>query len=254
MNTEASILICVENINERTKICDFLKSIGFSNLTTAESFNEVEESIRSGEFGVAVIDGSFDGASAAQLIRMEKRRSETIGTQLPKFVVISRDQSRDPWLFENAAVVPSGCSTAELLKPILDAANSLPIMKKNEALLKDDEHLEVRISSILHNVGIPAHIKGYTYLRSAIMMTVKDPDVINFVTKSLYPSVAAQCQTTSTRVERAIRHAIEVAWDRGDVEVLDSYFGYTISRQRGKPTNSEFIAMIADKIRLGVIH
>lgn len=97
---------------------------------------------------------------------------------------------------------------------------------------------------------MPAHIKGYQYLRTAIMMTVEDTDMINSVTKVLYPSVAKKFSTTSSRVERAIRHAIEVAWDRGDVDVLNSYFGYTIQNQRGKPTNSEFIAMIADNLRL----
>ena len=97
---------------------------------------------------------------------------------------------------------------------------------------------------------MPAHIKGYQYLRTAILLTVNDSDIINSVTKILYPSVAKQYQTTTSRVERAIRHAIEVAWDRGDVDTLNSYFGYTIQNNRGKPTNSEFIAMIADNLRL----
>ncbi|MBR5514579.1 MAG: sporulation transcription factor Spo0A, partial [Clostridia bacterium] len=99
-------------------------------------------------------------------------------------------------------------------------------------------------------IGVPAHIKGYQYLRTAIMMTIDDNDIINSVTKILYPSVAKKYSTTSSRVERAIRHAIEVAWDRGDIDTLNSYFGYTIHNSRGKPTNSEFIAMIADNIRL----
>lgn len=97
---------------------------------------------------------------------------------------------------------------------------------------------------------MPAHIKGYQYLRTAILLTVEDSDIINSVTKVLYPSVAKKYQTTTSRVERAIRHAIEVAWDRGDVDTLNSYFGYTIQQGRGKPTNSEFIAMIADNLRL----
>lgn len=110
--------------------------------------------------------------------------------------------------------------------------------------------LEMQITEILHQIGVPAHIKGYHYLRDSIMMSVENPDIINAVTKQLYPSVAKCYQTTSSRVERAIRHAIEVAWDRGDVDVLNSYFGYTIHNSRGKPTNSEFIAMISDKLRL----
>ncbi|MBR5134952.1 MAG: sporulation transcription factor Spo0A [Clostridia bacterium] len=110
--------------------------------------------------------------------------------------------------------------------------------------------LEIRVTDIIHQIGVPAHIKGYQYLRDAIMMAIEDESIINAVTKRLYPAVAKKHVTTSSRVERAIRHAIEVAWDRGDVDVLNSYFGYTIHNGRGKPTNSEFIAMISDKFRL----
>ena len=110
--------------------------------------------------------------------------------------------------------------------------------------------LESQVTAIIHEVGVPAHIKGYQYLREAIIITVKDMDVINAVTKVLYPEVAKRFNTTPSRVERAIRHAIEVAWDRGDLETLQKYFGYTVSNAKGKPTNSEFIAMIADRIRL----
>ena len=110
--------------------------------------------------------------------------------------------------------------------------------------------LRMQVTEILHQIGVPAHIKGYHYLRDSIMMAIETPEIINAVTKQLYPSVAKQYSTTSSRVERAIRHAIEVAWDRGDVDVLNSYFGYTIHNTRGKPTNSEFIAMIADKLCL----
>lgn len=113
-----------------------------------------------------------------------------------------------------------------------------------------DSDLELMITDIIHQIGVPAHIKGYHYLREAILMSVKNTEAINSVTKTLYPTVAKKHKTTSSRVERAIRHAIEVAWDRGDVDVLNSYFGYTINNGRGKPTNSEFIAMIADKLRL----
>ena len=114
----------------------------------------------------------------------------------------------------------------------------------------DNNDLELMVTEILHQIGVPAHIKGYHYLREAIVMSVNDNEFINSVTKILYPTVAKRNKTTSSRVERAIRHAIEVAWDRGDVDVLNSYFGYTIQNNRGKPTNSEFIAMIADKLRL----
>ena len=117
-------------------------------------------------------------------------------------------------------------------------------------MVRSRSDLEVMISEIMHQVGVPAHIKGYQYLREAIILSIEDTEMISSVTKVLYPTVAKTFKTTPSRVERAIRHAIEVAWDRGDVDVLNSYFGYTIQNQRGKPTNSEFIAMISDKLRL----
>ena len=112
--------------------------------------------------------------------------------------------------------------------------------------------LKMVVSDIMHQIGVPAHIKGYQYLREAILLSVDDSEMVSSVTKLLYPTVAKKFKTTSSRVERAIRHAIEVAWDRGDVDVLSSYFGYTIQSERGKPTNSEFIAMISDKLRLSM--
>ena len=110
--------------------------------------------------------------------------------------------------------------------------------------------LEKDVTDMIHEIGVPAHIKGYQYLREAIMMSVQDVDMLGSITKVLYPTIAKKYQTTSSRVERAIRHAIEVAWSRGRMETLDALFGYTINTGKGKPTNSEFIALIADKIRL----
>ncbi len=114
----------------------------------------------------------------------------------------------------------------------------------------DKENLEALVTNVIHEVGVPAHIKGYQYLREAIMMVVNDIEVINQITKQLYPDIAKKFNTTPSRVERAIRHAIEVAWGRGQTEVVESIFGYTVSASKGKPTNSEFIAMISDKLRL----
>ena len=115
-----------------------------------------------------------------------------------------------------------------------------------------DVNVEAMVTSIIHEIGVPAHIKGYQYMREAIMIAVNDMDAINSITKVLYPQVAKTFQTTSSRVERAIRHAIEVAWDRGDIETLQRFFGYTVSNAKGKPTNSEFIALIADKLQLQI--
>ena len=135
---------------------------------------------------------------------------------------------------------------------------TVPSTKRQEAKLQQTEtmkpqknrDLEQDVTDIIHEIGVPAHIKGYQYLREAIMMSVNDPIMISSITKLLYPTIAKRFQTTTSRVERAIRHAIEVAWSRGRMETLDALFGYTINTGKGKPTNSEFIALIADKIRL----
>ncbi|MDO4553922.1 MAG: sporulation transcription factor Spo0A [Lachnospiraceae bacterium] len=113
-----------------------------------------------------------------------------------------------------------------------------------------DFSLEIVVTNIIHEIGVPAHIKGYQYLRDSIMLAVKDMDILNSITKQLYPTIAKKHNTTPSRVERAIRHAIEVAWNRGKMDTIDALFGYTIHAGKGKPTNSEFIALIADKIRL----
>ena len=110
--------------------------------------------------------------------------------------------------------------------------------------------MEAEITQTIHEIGVPAHIKGYQYLRDAILMSVSDTEMLGAITKRLYPNIAKKHQTTPSRVERAIRHAIEVAWSRGKMDTIDQLFGYTVSNGKGKPTNSEFIALIADKIRL----
>jgi len=175
--------------------------------------------------------------------------------QRPMFMVMS---SFDSPRLEKETL--SAGATYYFLKPfnvdmlanrIIQLANwnneTAPIVVNN---VMNDNDLELMITEIIHQIGVPAHIKGYQYLREAIMLSVKDNEMINSVTKLLYPTVAKRNCTTASRVERAIRHAIEVAWDRGDIDTLDSYFGFTIQNDRGKPTNSEFIAMISDKLRL----
>lgn len=121
-----------------------------------------------------------------------------------------------------------------------------------EKRIPKEYNMEKDVTDMIHEIGVPAHIKGYQYLREAIMMSVEDVEMLNSITKILYPSIAKKYQTTPSRVERAIRHAIEVAWSRGKMETLDALFGYTINIGKGKPTNSEFIALIADKIRLNM--
>lgn len=130
-------------------------------------------------------------------------------------------------------------------------SNSSIIDKSAQNLSSSSAYdLETKVTNILHEIGVPAHIRGYHYMREAIIMSVNDMDVLNYITKELYPSIAKKCNTTPSRVERAIRHAIEVAWNRGKIDAIDSLFGYTINNHKGKPTNSEFIALIADRLRL----
>lgn len=133
-----------------------------------------------------------------------------------------------------------------------DGANKMNYIRAISASRRDSAHenLEVEITNIIHEIGVPAHIKGYQYLRDAIMMVVEDVELLGAITKELYPAIAFKNNTTPSRVERAIRHAIEVSWNRGKIETIDKLFGYTVQQDKGKPTNSEFIAIISDKLRL----
>lgn len=148
--------------------------------------------------------------------------------------------------------MPKPCDVPELLNRIRQVTSIGKNSVSHQSMLvtKSEHNLESVVTEVLHEIGVPAHIKGYQYLREAIIMTINDMDTINSVTKVLYPEVAHKFDTTPSRVERAIRHAIEVAWDRGDIETLQKFFGYTVSNVKGKPTNSEFIAMIADCLSL----
>lgn len=178
-----------------------------------------------------------------------------MGSQKPLFIILSSFTSSTL----EREVMSSGAayfaiypfSASDLAERITQLAG-MGLTHNTEAKQSpaSQQTLEIQVTEILHQIGVPAHIKGYHYLRDSIIMSVENPDIINAVTKQLYPSVAKRYETTSSRVERAIRHAIEVAWDRGDVDILNSYFGYTIHNTRGKPTNSEFIAMISDRLRL----
>ena len=157
-----------------------------------------------------------------------------------------------------AYFMPKPCDTEELIARLRKCTETKKKPPDGQASAARTEMkymnypLESAVTDLIHEIGVPAHIKGYQYLREAIILTVENMDVINAVTKVLYPEVAKRFGTTPSRVERAIRHAIEVAWDRGDIETLQKYFGYTVNSAKGKPTNSEFIAMIADRLQLAI--
>ncbi len=169
-------------------------------------------------------------------------------TKLPTFVVESNFTS--PTLEREVLSAGAAYLAVQPYETVQLARRIRQLLTMENPTVPCKETLEIQVTEILHQIGVPAHIKGYHYLRDSIIMAVENPDIINAVTKQLYPGVAKKYGTTPSRVERAIRHAIEVAWDRGDVDILNSYFGYTIHNTRGKPTNSEFIAMISDRLRL----
>jgi len=143
-----------------------------------------------------------------------------------------------------------------LIKKIRQIKNGKLLSDQEKFIKLEEEHqdekyrLEIIVTNVIHEIGVPAHIKGYQYLRDSIIMSVNDMDILNSITKQLYPTIAKMHNTTPSRVERAIRHAIEVAWNRGKMDTINELFGYSIQAGKGKPTNSEFIALIADKIRL----
>ena len=221
--------------------------------------------------GFHVVGTASDGEQAIRMIQERKPDVLVLDLMLAKKDGISvlkaiAGMDRKPMTLATSAFVTEYVSTAAanlgvrylMLKPCDMTAliERLEEIRGGESLRLPDKrrpdkmNIESLVTSIIHEIGVPAHIKGYQYLREAIIIAVNDMDVINAITKVLYPQVAKTFQTTPSRVERAIRHAIEVAWDRGDLDTLQRFFGYTVSNTKGKPTNSEFIALIADKLQL----
>ncbi|MBD5491296.1 MAG: sporulation transcription factor Spo0A [Lachnospiraceae bacterium] len=166
-------------------------------------------------------------------------------------VTATRDQEQIYRLLDNLI---SANKEFRILITVPSGETDKNIPDGTEVSESENRDLEKDVTDMIHEIGVPAHIKGYQYLREAIMMSVEDVEMLGSITKILYPTIAKKYQTTPSRVERAIRHAIEVAWSRGRMETLDALFGYTINTGKGKPTNSEFIALIADKIRLQYRH
>lgn len=256
---KSRMLICAEEGAARLDMRTMLSQIGFDTVDEAVCASDAEKVLCERTYVLAVCDSSVDTAEAMQLAYSVMRLRES-GAPAPMLLTVGDDESCEllcevcrttgSGFLKRPFTVPEFCSAVMGLLSAKDSTSRA--MPTISLPYKQDDGLDVRITEILHSLGIPAHIKGFSYIRCAIGMAVADPDVINYVTKLIYPGVARTFDTTTSRVERAIRHAIEVAWDRGDVDTLNSYFGYTISRQRGKPTNSEFIAMIADKLRLKI--
>ena len=249
MEKDTRILVADENNEVRVRLREVLSSKGAS-ADEARSADEALRMISRQVYSVVIAD--LWSVDALSLIA----KTSGVGKTSPSFIVLTQVTTQSVLMEANrsgaALVMPKPVDYEALCAGIETILKNRTSFAEREvgadAGVQDD--METQVTRIIHQIGVPAHIKGYQYLRTAILMTVSDSDIINSVTKVLYPSVAKKYQTTTSRVERAIRHAIEVAWDRGDVETLNSYFGYTIQNSRGKPTNSEFIAMIADNLRL----
>lgn len=230
------------------ELAGILRSNGFEVSTVVKDGTKLVEKLNAGERpDVLLMDGFMPRLDALGVLRtidsmhLEKR---------PIVMVLS---STDNQMFESE-ILNSGADYY-FLKPydpkmLAERIVQFSDIHSSDLNRRGVKDLEVVVSQIMHQIGVPAHIRGYQYLREAIILSVKNNEMISSVTKILYPTVAKTFKTTPSRVERAIRHAIEVAWDRGDVDVLSSYFGYTIQNERGKPTNSEFIAMISDNLKL----
>ena len=254
MDSTTKILIADENQAARRAMSDGIRRAGFTAVYETSNGEEALELISRIHPTVALVDIWLSKLDGIGVLRGARSMSFA-PDEPPAFIVLSLVSNQNVFVeamnagAELCLLKPVDCdSLAEHIKSILRMRSA-----KAHGGAADPERtpdIETQVTKIIHQIGVPAHIKGYQYLRTAILMTVRDNDVINSVTKVLYPTVAKKYQTTTSRVERAIRHAIEVAWDRGDVETLNSYFGYTIQNNRGKPTNSEFIAMIADNLRL----
>ncbi len=247
MEQTLKLLLAEDGSQFSRLIASSLKGNGFDVRLCEKDGEKVLKRIESDSPDVLLMDTFMPNIDALEVLKqLSKRKGK-------KITVLVMSSSDNPNLEHEILNVGADYY---FLKPfdvniLSERIRLLTGWKNGENRINPSEpDLQVLVSEIMHQIGVPAHIKGYQYLRSAIIMSVNDGEIMNSVTKILYPAVAKEFSTTSSRVERAIRHAIEVAWDRGDVDVLSSYFGYTIQNSRGKPTNSEFIAMISDRLRL----
>ena len=253
MNKQAKILIADESGDSRRSAKEALLKYGYRFVDEAQNGEDALRMISHGSYDVVICDVWLSRIDGIGLIRQMKNINFTPDMP-PAFIVASLVVNQNIFVEATKAgavlCLPKPIDydgLGEHVSQIEESRRAGTLAAEGSTSAPD---MESQVTKIIHQIGVPAHIKGYQYLRSAILMTIRNNDVINSVTKVLYPSVAKTYQTTTSRVERATRHAIEVAWDRGDVDTLNSYFGYTVQNNRGKPTNSEFIAMIADNLRL----
>ena len=242
MNNQIKVLIGDDSAGNGVSLANKLREKGMYAYTRRRDCAVLAESIRIDQPDAAVLDISSQNGDVITVMK----RAKEMGGKIPAFIITSSYDNEfiERQVMENGAArfMLRPCSAEDLCTAINSALGS------RGSQLSDD--MEIVVTDMIHQLGVPAHIKGYHYLRTAILYSIKDKTLLDSVTKLLYPTVAGIYDTTSSRVERAIRHAIEIAWDRGNVDTLNSFFGYTVDTGKGKPTNSEFIALITDKLRL----
>ena len=236
------VLISDNSTETGVSIANKLRERGMSTYTIQKDCGVILESIRKESPDVVVLDASEQDEDIVTIMKSVRE----MDVRFPIFIVTSSCDNE----FIKRQVMENGASKF-LLKPYdaddLCAAINSALGDKDNSLSDD---MEIVVTDIIHGLGVPAHIKAYHYLRTAILYSIEDKTLLDRMTKRLYPAVAKFYDTTPSRVERAIRHAIEIAWDRGNVDTLNEFFGYTIDSDKGKPTNSEFITIITDKLRL----
>lgn len=241
-NEQIKVLIGDDTADYGVKIASKLRENGIYAYTRRRDGDVIFQAIKNDCPDVVVADLTLQNLDGIALM---KKIDELI-IKKPEFIITSSIKNN---FIERQAI--EGGASYFMIKPF-EVENLCSVIKSvvRKSVSAECTDLEIIVTDIIHRLGVPAHIKGYHYLRTAILDAVENRRLMDCITKQLYPAVAQQYETTSSRVERAIRHAIEIAWDRGNVEVLNSFFGYTVDTYRGKPTNSEFIALVTDKLRL----
>ncbi len=246
MSSNVKILIGDESNDYGKIFSGAINDAGYSSFTCSGNGSAVIDKIRSDSPDIVICEALMSNLNAVEVIRIINNSEN----KKPFFIVLSPYRNayieKEILSFSNAYLLlkPVDCET---VISVIEHAVPSSVQELNGS---NDAPMEMIVTDIIHQIGIPAHIKGYHYLREAILLALNDEEMMESVTKMLYPAVAGRFETSPSRVERAIRHAIETAWDRGDVDTLNNMFGYTINCGKGKPTNSEFIALITDNLRL----
>lgn len=252
MKNQCKVLIGDTSANFGVLCKELLTQDGLNVKIVVKDGNSVLEAIKEFEPDIVVMESFMPKIDAIGIMK----ECDNISQTKPSFIVVSGYDNKfiETEIMENGAsyYMLKPLDVRSLCERIVSIHNHTQTNVKPNQEEFNKNNLEAMVTDVILTLGVPAHVKGYHYIRQSIMLSINDPAMINSITKLLYPTVAKIYATTPSRVERAIRHAIEIAWDRGDVDTLNSYFGYTINVGRGKPTNSEFVAMISDKLRLKI--